>query len=82
MVSEILNLATQEVSGRSLTNEGELELDTDHTVAGNVVRFKRGSIELRLDEEWKRSMKPSDARLVTALTWPLLLKYGYLGTGG
>jgi len=75
VVSEILNLAGQEeVSGWSLTNEGELELDTKHTVSGNSMKFRRGNIQLRLDEEWKRNMKTSAARLVTAPTWPLLLR--------
>jgi hypothetical protein len=75
VVSEILDLPGQkEVSGWPMTNEGELELDTKHTVSGNSMRFRRGNIQLRLDEEWKRSMKTSDTRLVTALTWPLLLR--------
>jgi hypothetical protein len=51
VVSKILNLAGQEVSGWSLTNEGELELDTNHTVSGNYMRFKQGNIELA----WTRS---------------------------
>jgi hypothetical protein len=49
-----------------------------HTVAGNPMRFRRGHIELCLDEEWKRGMRPVDRQIVTAMTWPLLSKYGYL----
>ena len=49
-----------------------------HTVSGNPMRFKKGSIELRLDVEWRRSMPGGQRLLVSALTWPLLLRYGYL----
>jgi hypothetical protein len=46
VVSEILTLAGQEVSRWSLTNEGELEFDINHTVSGNFMRFKEGNIEV------------------------------------
>ena len=51
----------------------------DHTVSGNPVRFRTGSIELKPDEEWKINMRDADKNMVTALTAPLLLKYGYFG---
>jgi hypothetical protein len=51
----------------------------DHTVSGNPGRFRTGSIELQPDEEWKVNMRGADKNIVTALTAPLLLKYGYLG---
>ena len=41
------------------------------------MRFQRGKLELRLDEEWKKGMKRTDRYITTFLTWPLLLKYGY-----
>jgi hypothetical protein len=43
-----------------------------HQVAGNPVRFARGPIEIRSDDEWRRSMSPMRRRLVTAATWPML----------
>jgi hypothetical protein len=57
----------------------EISLSVDHTVSGNPGRFRRGNIELRPDEEWRVKMRDADKNLVTALTAPLLLKYGYLG---
>jgi hypothetical protein len=57
----------------------EIPLSVDHTVSGNPVRFRTGNIELRPDEEWKAKMSRTDKNTVTALTAPLLLKYGYLG---
>lgn len=50
-----------------------------HTVSGNPMRFEKGNIELRLDVEWQRKMLRRQRLLVSALTWPLLLRYGYLG---
>ena len=57
----------------------EISLSVDHTVSGNPSRFRTGKIELQLDEEWKVKMRGADKNVVTALTAPLLLKYGYLG---
>jgi hypothetical protein len=62
-------------------NGQEMALAVDHTVSGNPVRFRSGSIKLRLDREWQTDMRGADRRLVTAMTAPLLLKYGYLGRG-
>jgi Sulfotransferase family len=58
----------------------EISLSVDHTVSGNPSRFQTGKIELQLDEEWKVKMRGADKNVVTALTAPLLLKYGYLGS--
>ena len=57
----------------------EISLSVDHTVSGNPSRFRTGKIELQPDEEWKVKMRGADKNVVTALTAPLLLKYGYLG---
>jgi len=57
----------------------EISVSVDHTVSGNPARFGTGSIKLQPDEEWKVKMRGADKNIVTALTAPLLLKYGYLG---
>ncbi|NNE75182.1 MAG: sulfotransferase [Acidimicrobiales bacterium] len=54
-------------------------LDSTHSVAGNPSRFKKGAVELQLDEAWRTKLESSHRRLVTAITSPLLLWYGYLG---
>jgi hypothetical protein len=48
-----------------------------HTVMGNPVRLERGGLKLEVDDEWRRSMAPRARRVVTAITLPLLLSYGY-----
>ena len=57
----------------------EISVSVDHTVSGNPGRFREGNIELRPDEEWRVKMRGADKNVVTTLTAPLLLNYGYLG---
>jgi hypothetical protein len=54
-----------------------IRLGVDHTVAGNPMRFEHGRFELRVDDAWRRSMPRRARRVVTSLTWPLLVRYGY-----
>lgn len=75
-IEQVLDLLG-EAARLPFVGEREVELGATHTVAGNPSRFKTGKVELKLDEEWKTKMKPSDKRIVTALTWPLLRRYGY-----
>ena len=57
----------------------EIELGVDHTVAGNPIRFERGRMALRRDDEWRRAMPVGNRRLVGALTWPVRTASGYRG---
>src|SRR5581483_9155481 len=54
--------------------EGTVALGPQHLAAGNPMRFDRGEVELKADEEWRDHRTPV---AVTALTAPLLLRYGY-----
>jgi hypothetical protein len=60
-----------------LAGEQEVKLGVSHTVSGNPNRFETGAVELRPDREWISTMSPRDRTLVTALTLPLLSRYGY-----
>jgi hypothetical protein len=55
-------------------------LGSGHSVSGNPMRFATGKVPIRLDERWRTSMPKVQQRAVTALTFPLLAGYGYLGT--
>ena len=47
-------------------------------IGGNRVRF--GSIDtIKADLEWQRRMPTRERAVVTALSAPLLLRYGYIG---
>ena len=59
----------------------DVALGPNHTVAGNPMRFRVGSVRLRVDDDWKRSFPRSHRRVVSVLTRPLLVRYGYGNEG-
>lgn len=63
--------------GLDFVGDGWIELGVAHTVAGNDMRFDAGRVALREDREWRRSLRLSQRLLVTALSWPLLRRFGY-----
>jgi hypothetical protein len=54
------------------------QLGTAHTASGNPMRFLTGKIPIRQDERWRTAMPAAQRRAVTALTLPLLARYGYM----
>ena len=74
---EILTLIDEHDAVPPLASEREVKLGVSHTVSGNPNRFETGAVELRHDREWREKMEPRDRTLVTALTFPLLKRYGY-----
>jgi hypothetical protein len=71
----------QDAADLPFAADGSLELSAAHTVAGNPMRFLTGRLELRADNVWYVKLADRDRRPVTAVTWPLLLRYGYHPTG-
>ena len=53
-------------------------LGMSHSVSGNPMRFQSGAIRLRRDSAWRTQMPAGKRRLVSLLTWPARLRYGYL----
>ncbi|MGA2357366.1 MAG: sulfotransferase [Terriglobales bacterium] len=76
-LQRILNFVDETRSSLPLQEEHSLNLEAQHTVSGNPSRFVTGNVELRENHAWKNEMKRRDRMLVTAATWPLLIKYGY-----
>lgn len=60
-----------------VVRDGVVDLGTDHTVAGNPMRFRTGPTLLRLDDAWRRELPRRDRRLVDLIAGPLLRSYGY-----
>jgi hypothetical protein len=54
-----------------------LVLGPSHGLSGNPSRFRSGAVELRRDDRWRIAMPTVDRAVVSALTLPLLLAYGY-----
>jgi hypothetical protein len=59
----------------------DVETAGAHQISGNPMRF-RGRQPIRLDREWRTKMRVSDRRVVSLLTWPLLVGYRYRLTTG
>lgn len=71
-----------EEDGRLAHIDGRtLHLGAQHILSGNPVRARVGRIPLREDVEWRREMEAGRRRLVTSLTIPLLLRYGFVVGG-
>lgn len=54
-----------------------VQVAEQHTVAGNPSRHQQGLVALVADTEWRDRMSTADRGVVTALTLPVLLRYGY-----
>lgn len=74
LLADALDLSGVE---RLVDDQGRLELPGNHTVAGNPARMANGPVPITLDNEWASAMDRREARLVSALSSPLLTRYGY-----
>lgn len=52
-----------------------VDLQVDHTVSGNPMRFNTGPVQIRPDDRWRSSMPRRPRLIVSALTAPL--RFGY-----
>jgi hypothetical protein len=59
-------------------DDSTVDLTPSHTVAGNPVRFRQGPMTLRRDDAWRDRLPRRRRLLVGLLTFPLLVRYGYL----
>jgi hypothetical protein len=60
----------------SSTSE-QVALARSHTVSGNPSRFVSGTTQISGDDTWRNAMPRNQRILVTAMTAPLLRRYGY-----
>jgi hypothetical protein len=65
-----------QAAGADVPSEPEVE-PVVHSVAGNPVRFDRGPLQLTADVSWSEQMPTWQRRAVTAISAPMLLRYGY-----
>jgi hypothetical protein len=75
-VERICAFAGEPFAGSPFVSANEVELTPSHSVAGNPSRFTTGRVVLRSDDEWRTEMRTIDRAVVTAVTWPLLLRRG------
>jgi len=60
--------------------DGSISLHSLHSMGGNPGRFLTGPTFLKLDKKWLKAMPASHRRLVGFLGFPLLWRYGHLGS--
>jgi hypothetical protein len=76
-VRRVLRLLGEGGAPPAPRTDGTFDLGVQHTLAGNPMRMEQGPIAIRVDERWREELAPGARALTTALTWPLLLRYGY-----
>lgn len=54
-----------------------VRLGLTHSVVGNPIRFATGPVSVHADTEWLERMPRRHRALCTAITWPVLRRYGY-----
>jgi hypothetical protein len=62
-------------------SDNAVQLRPVHCLSGNPSKFKRGVVTLTRDNEWRTKMAPLDRLKATAVSFPLLWKYGYETAG-
>lgn len=75
--SDILGMLDQPVEGDPFQGPNAVALSPNHTVSGNPGRFDTGVRQIVADTEWRERQSARERRLVTAVTLPLLRRYGY-----
>lgn len=79
-VSELLSWLGEGQCSLEFMSDDRAHLEVNHTVSGNPMRFRTGEITVRPDMEWKEKLRQPTRLVVTALTLPLLGRYGYLSS--
>lgn len=77
-IYHILGMIGEEPVPLPFIDEKTIKLGVNHAVGGNPNRGAVGNVKLQTDNEWKSKMRPIDKIIVSILTWPLLMKYGYI----
>lgn len=77
VIDAILQLVGKSGCSPPFQGKHKMSLAPNHTVSGNPVRMKSGVVTIAEDDEWKRGLGLGRSWLVTALAWPLMLRYGY-----
>jgi hypothetical protein len=77
-MQQVLQLIAMPEARLPFVGPNQVELAANHSVFGNIARFRTGRLDIALDETWKQELPPKDRTTVTRITYPLLARYGYL----
>lgn len=82
-IARITRFAGIDPAGSPFVGPDLVRLAPTHSVAGNPVRHRTGVVPVRPDDEWRSALGWRGYLVVTALTLPLLRRFGYpLRRGG
>jgi hypothetical protein len=76
-VEDIMRFLGEKMKELPFEDERSLSLEVPHTFSGNPDRFVNGPVTVKSDEGWKLDMSVAQQAMVTALTWPGLIRYRY-----
>jgi len=77
-VERILSFVDENASDLPFSTDREVALKPTQSISGNPNRFVEGTVAIRQDDAWKTHLSPRSKFIVNAITWPLLIKYGYV----
>ncbi len=80
-IARIGEFIDEDLSGIPFVGDRAIRLSRKHAALGNPLRFQQGTMDIRPDTKWQRDIAAMDGFIVTALTWPLLARYGYVDSG-
>jgi hypothetical protein len=81
-LKSILDFVGEKTASLAFLQNNRADISKNHSVSGNPGRFSSMPLVLQIDDEWKFKMGQPTKAMVTALTWPLLLRYGYMRSAG
>ena len=76
-IRAVLRLVNRQDVAMPWLHNNEITFDPTHTVSGNPVRHFTGAVAIQLDDEWRTALPRFHMMASTALTFPLLQRYGY-----
>lgn len=76
-VRRLIDLVGEPSTRLPFVHSSAVELETNHSVAGNPRRFQTGRVELRKDDEWRIKQSPASRLIATTVALPLLRRYRY-----
>jgi hypothetical protein len=76
-VESILAFAGVSACAGPFAEETVVSLTRNHTVSGNPGRFRTGRVALRADDAWRSDQAWRSRAVSTAISLPLLHRYGY-----
>lgn len=78
ILRELAAWAGIEDDGERPADGGSLRLGDNHVVNGNPSKFLRDDVVIAPDEEWRQALPVRQARAIVAVTWPMMMRFGYL----